>query len=93
MQQGREFGAPKRCEGISLAALAASEGTPLHVYSATAIRERIQELQTALAGLDATVCYAVKANSNLAILQMMNEAGVGADIVSAGELRRSLRAG
>jgi diaminopimelate decarboxylase len=91
--QGNANGAPGRCEGVDLGALALHEGTPLHVYSAGAIRERVHGLQAALAGLDATVCYAVKANSNEAILRLMADAGVGADIVSGGELWRSLRAG
>jgi diaminopimelate decarboxylase len=81
------------CEGVELAALAGREGTPLHVYSAAAIGERVHGLQAALAGLDAMVCYAVKANSNQAILRLMADARVGADIVSGGELWRSLRAG
>jgi diaminopimelate decarboxylase len=80
-------------DGVDLTALAARLGTPLHAYSASAIQSRIDELQAALRGLDATICYAVKANSNLAILQLMAHAGVGADIVSAGELRRCLHAG
>src|SRR5690242_9196723 len=80
-------------DGVDLAALARREGTPCHVYSASAIRDRIDALQSALHGLDALVCYAVKANSNLAVLQLMAGAGLGADIVSAGEMRRSLRAG
>jgi diaminopimelate decarboxylase len=80
-------------DGVDLTALAARLGTPLHAYSASAIRSRIHGLQKALQGLDAGICYAVKANSNLAILQLMAEAGVGADIVSAGELRRCLHAG
>ena len=80
-------------DGIDLTALARREGTPLHAYSACAIRQRIGELQDALAGLDAGICFAVKANSNLAILQLMAQAGVGADIVSVGELRRALNAG
>ena len=80
-------------DGVDLAALARRMGTPCHVYSASAIRERIGALQSALQGLDALVCYAIKANSNIAILQLMSEAGLGTDIVSAGELQRSLRAG
>lgn len=78
---------------VDLRALAEQIATPCYVYSATAIRERVQGLQTALQGLDTRICYAVKANSNLAILQLMAEQDVGADIVSAGELRRALRAG
>ncbi|MCJ0824420.1 diaminopimelate decarboxylase [Luteimonas sp. 50] len=80
-------------DGVDLASVAAREGTPLHLYSATAIRQRIDGLQSALQGVDATICYAVKANGNHAILQLMAKSGVGADIVSAGELRRALRAG
>ncbi|MEO8809058.1 MAG: diaminopimelate decarboxylase [Rhodanobacter sp.] len=80
-------------DGVDLCALAQAVGTPSHVYSAAAIRHRIDALRTALHGLDAELCFAVKANSNLAVLQLMNEAGVGADIVSAGELQRSLKAG
>ena len=82
-----------RFDGVDLAALALRVGTPCHVYSATAIRERIGALKSALADLDALICFAVKANPNLAILQLMAQAGIGADIVSAGELRRALRAG
>jgi diaminopimelate decarboxylase len=80
-------------DGVDLAALATRLGTPLHAYSANAIRSRIEGLQAALQGLDAGICYAAKANSNLAVLQLMAAAGVGADIVSSGELRRCLHAG
>lgn len=87
------FVADTAIDGVDLAALAARLGTPLHAYSSSAIRQRIGGLQAALGGLDATICYAVKANPNLAILQLMANAGVGADIVSVGELHRSLHAG
>lgn len=93
MQQGNARGDAGTCEGVDLALLAQREGTPLYVYSSTAIRTRLQALLTALVGLDAHICYAVKANSNLAILQLMAESGVGADIVSGGELWRALNAG
>lgn len=82
-----------RLDGVDLHAIAEQVGTPCYVYSATAICERVQGLQAALRGLDARICYAVKANSNLAVLQLMAGQGVGADIVSVGELRRALRAG
>lgn len=82
-----------RFDGVDLHALAERLGTPLYAYSANAIRRRIGELQAALQGLDATLCYAVKANSNRAILELMAAAGLGADIVSAGELQRALQAG
>ena len=80
-------------DGVDLAALAARHGTPLYAYSASAIRQRIGGLQQALRGMDAMICYAVKANGNRAILALMAQAGLGADIVSAGELQRALRAG
>jgi diaminopimelate decarboxylase len=86
-QRGASF------DGVDLEALAQRLQTPFHAYSASAIHERIHALQDALQGLDAAICYAVKANGNRAILQLMNDAGVGADIVSAGELRRCLNAG
>jgi diaminopimelate decarboxylase len=80
------------CSGVDLSALAEEFGTPLYVYSADAIRERLGMLEGELAGLDHTVCYAVKANSSLAILKMLGEAGCGFDIVSGGELERVRRA-
>lgn len=83
----------KRFDGIDLHALGNALATPFYAYSANAIRQRIADLQHHLRGMDAVVCFAVKANPTLAILQLMAESGVGADIVSSGELRRSLRAG
>ncbi len=80
-------------DGVDLEALATRVGTPCHVYSSSAIRQRIHDLQGALTGLDAQICFAVKANPLRVILQLMAAAGIGADIVSAGELRRALDAG
>ncbi len=80
-------------DSVDLTLLATRLGTPLQVYSASAIQSRIDQLQAALRGLNAMICYAVKANTNIAILQMMDRAGIGADIVSSGELRRCLHAG
>ena len=80
-------------DGVDLRHLADRVATPFHAYSAGAIRARIDELQGALHGLDALACFAVKANPNLAVLGLMADAGLGADIVSSGELRRALRAG
>ena len=80
-------------DGIDLHALGSALSTPFYAYSANAIRQRIADLQHELLGMDAVICFAVKANPTLAILQLMAKAGVGADIVSSGELRRSLRAG
>jgi len=80
------------CDGVSLAELAETHGTPLYVYSAEQIRYRFGLFQEAFAGREATVCYAVKANSSLAILRMLAELGAGFDIVSGGELERVRRA-
>ena len=81
-----------RCDGVSLAELAETHGTPLYVYSAGQIRHQFGLFQEAFAGREATVCYAVKANSSLAILRMLAELGAGFDIVSGGELERVRRA-
>ena len=81
-----------RCDGVSLAELAETHGTPLYVYSAEQIRVRFWLFQEAFAGREATVCYAVKANSSLAILRLLAEMGAGFDIVSGGELERVRRA-
>ncbi len=81
------------CEGVDLCALAATHGTPAYVYSKRAILSRFHEYENALAGIPHRVCYAVKANSNLAVLSILARAGAGFDIVSAGELYRVLAAG
>ena len=80
-------------DGVSLGALATRVPTPFFAYSSSIIHQRIRSLQAALQGLDAHIHYAVKANGNLAILQLIEGAGLGADIVSEGELQRCLRAG
>ena len=77
---------------VDLAALASHLPTPFYAYSSSAIRERVGTLQQALSGMDARLCFAVKANPNIGVLHMMAGLGVGADIVSLGELRRALRA-
>jgi diaminopimelate decarboxylase len=77
---------------VSLEVLAEEHGTPLYVYSAQQILHRFGLFQQALAGLDATVCYAVKANSSLSILRLLAGLGAGFDIVSGGELERVRRA-
>ena len=80
-------------DACSLRDLAARFGTPLYVYSRTAMLEALSGYQRALAGRDHLICYAMKANSNLAVLQTFAEAGCGFDIVSGGELERVLAAG
>ncbi|WP_062191803.1 diaminopimelate decarboxylase [Caldimonas taiwanensis] len=80
-------------DGCELTALADRFGTPLYVYSQAAMLAALAPYQTALAGRDHLICYAVKANSNLAVLQTFARAGCGFDIVSGGELQRVLAAG
>lgn len=81
------------CEGVSLEEIAARFGTPTYVYSAGTIRGNFHRLDRALSPLDHLICYAVKANSNLAVLALLASEGTGFDIVSAGELFRVLKAG
>jgi diaminopimelate decarboxylase len=77
-------------EGVSLEALARRYGTPLYVYSAGHILERFELFRQAFAAMPHLVCYAVKANSSLAILKLLAGAGCGFDVVSGGELERVL---
>jgi len=76
------------CEDVSLSLLAERYGTPLYVYSASLIRNRAQAFDRAFRGIPHTVCYSVKANSNLSILRLLARSGCGFDIVSGGELER-----
>ena len=87
-----QAGAPLSCGKVSLESLARRFGTPLYVYSADQIVERLGLFQQALKGRDHLVCYAVKANSALAILKLLAAHGAGFDIVSGGELERVLAA-
>jgi len=80
-------------ESVSLTDIAAEFGTPCWVYSRHAIEAALDEFQRELIGFDGLVCYAVKANSNLAVLNLLARRGAGFDIVSEGELRRVLNAG
>jgi diaminopimelate decarboxylase len=81
------------CEDVELAGIAEKFGTPTYVYSAGTILDHYSRLDEALAPLDHLICYAVKANSNRAILKLLADAGAGFDIVSGGELFRVLAAG
>jgi diaminopimelate decarboxylase len=81
------------CEDADLAGIAARVGTPVYVYSRRAILEAYGRYVRALGSQPSMVCYSVKANSNLAVLQMLAQAGSGFDIVSGGELARVLAAG
>jgi len=81
------------CEGVALAEIAARVGTPCYVYSSATILANFRAYDESFGGMPHTICYAVKANGNLAVLRLLAEAGAGFDIVSGGELFRVLKAG
>ena len=80
------------CDAVPINTLAKKFGTPLYIYSASAIRERYRTLERAFHHVRHTLCYSVKANSNLSILRLLAGMGAGFDIVSGGELERVRRA-
>ena len=80
-------------EDVPLPRIAEAVGTPFYCYSSAALERRYRDFAAAFAGQDATICYAVKANSNLAVIRTFARLGAGADVVSEGELRRALAAG
>ena len=80
-------------EGVALRTIAQQVGTPFYCYSAAALRQAWQEFADAMKGLNANLCYALKANSNLAVIKIFGDLGAGADIVSVGEMQRALAAG
>src|SRR5438477_6057278 len=81
------------CEGVSMESLVKKFGTPLYIYSQRTLTNHFQKLDQALAPLDHLVCFAMKSNSNLAVLRVIADLGGGFDIVSEGELRRVIAAG
>ncbi len=81
------------CDEVEVERLARRFGTPLYVYSATAIRSRVAAFERAFAKQPHTLCYSVKANSNLAVLHLLAGLGCGFDVVSGGELQRVMLAG
>ncbi|MGB8354330.1 MAG: diaminopimelate decarboxylase [Chthoniobacteraceae bacterium] len=81
------------CEDVNLETLAKEAGTPVYVYSANTILNHYRRLDAAFSGLDHLICYAVKANSNIAILNLLAKENSGFDIVSSGELYRVEKAG
>jgi diaminopimelate decarboxylase len=87
-QHGRLF-----CEGVDLEALVSEVGTPCYVYSAASIRDRYRALRDAFAPLDPAICFSVKSNSNLAVLDLLRREGAWFDVVSDGELHRTHRIG
>jgi diaminopimelate decarboxylase len=80
-------------EDVAVSEIAAAHGTPCYVYSRAALEAAFMEYRSALEGIDHLICYAVKANSNLAVLDVLAQLGAGFDIVSGGELERVIAAG
>jgi len=80
-------------EDVSLTRIADEVGTPFYCYSTATLERHFRVFQQALTGLDTTICFAVKANSNIAVIRTLAALGAGADVVSEGELRRALAAG
>lgn len=81
------------CEGVSVESLAEKFGTPLYIYSQATLTDHYQKLDKALAPIDHMICFAMKANSNLAVLRVLANQGSGFDLVSGGELQRVIAAG
>jgi diaminopimelate decarboxylase len=81
------------CESVDLAAVAKLYGTPTYVYSAATMEDNYRRLRHGLTGLDVQLCFAMKANSNLAVVRHFANLGAGFDLVSGGEIRRVLAAG
>ena len=81
------------CEGVSIASLAKKFGTPLFVYSSKTLTDHFQKLDAALAPLDRLICFAMKSNSNQAVLRTLANLGSGFDTVSGGEIQRVIAAG
>ena len=80
------------CDGVQLAELAQAYGTPLYIYSREHILSRLELFQRAFAQVPHTICYALKANSSLAVIKLLAQHGAGFDIVSGGELARVIKA-
>ncbi len=80
-------------EDVALADIAASVGTPFYCYSAATLSRHYRLFDEALAGMDHLICYAMKANSNLAVIKLLGDLGAGMDVVSGGEYRRARAAG
>ena len=80
-------------EDVPVTDIAAAVGTPFYVYSTATLQRHYKVFQDALAGMDHLICYAMKANSNLAVLKLMADLGAGMDVVSVGEYRRAQAAG
>ena len=81
------------CEGVKLADVAKEVPTPFYLYSGNGIIQNFEKYEKALTGVPHTICYAMKSNSNMALLKMLAQKGSGADVVSGGELYLALKAG
>ena len=93
MRHFRYVGGVLHAEDVSLDRLAADVGTPLYCYATGALQQRYEALCQACRGLDAMICYAIKANSNQGVIRTFAVLGAGMDVVSEGELRRARAAG
>ena len=80
-------------ENISIKKLAKKFATPFYCYSSNTIIQKYKKFELPFKNSDTIICYAVKANPNIAILKILSNLGAGAEVVSAGELRRALKAG
>lgn len=80
-------------EDVDIPSMAEAVGTPFYVYSRATLERHVHVFEDALSGMEHLICFAVKANSNLAVLALLANSGCGADVVSEGEIRRCLRAG
>jgi len=81
------------CEEVPVKRIVEEVGTPVYIYSAKTIKRHFQVFKESFSKVDHLICYSVKANSNIAIISLLKQLGSGADIVSAGELKRALKAG
>src|SRR5690242_6314558 len=93
MHHFRYVGGVLQAEDVSLARIADEVGTPFYCYSTATLERHFSVLRDAFAGLDAVICYAIKANSNQAVIATLAKLGAGMDVVSEGELRRARAAG
>jgi diaminopimelate decarboxylase len=93
MHDFRYVGNKLFCEGVAVETLAKKFGTPLYIYSQRTLTDRFEQLNRALAPLDHLICFAVKSNSNRAVLRTLADLGGGFDVVSGGELQRAIAAG
>ena len=93
MHDFRYVGNKLFCEGVSVESLVKKHGTPLYVYSQRTLEGHFSKLDSALGELDHLICYAMKANSNLAVMRTFANLGSGFDTVSAGEIKRVIAAG